>query len=352
MPSGQSEQNVFSDLKSVVDNLLLLLSDKERFVVVNRFDLEASGRLTLDLIGRRFSVTRERVRQIEKNALTKLRRNVFNTRLVDLQERIRSVLEVHGGVMKESALFAYLIAEDDLASFNKSTTRLAAVLSENMRLSGNTIDFHPYVAFEYVGHAALQKIASKSIAFLRKRNNVVMINEIYNELKSEFENYGWYSIDFLRSFFKVHKKIKVLQDAIGLIQWRHIHPRTLRDKIFFVLRNVQKPLHFVDVSNKIMESDFDSKSVNVQAVHNELIRYEEFVLIGRGIYALKEWGYKHGTTKDVIIDLLKAKSVMSEDEILKKVLDKRQVKPITVLLALKNCDEFVRVGRKKYQLKK
>jgi hypothetical protein len=40
-------------------------------------------------------------------------------------------------------------------------------------------------------------------------------------------------------------------------------------------------------------------------VHNELIRNKDFVLVGRGIYALKEWGYEPGTVSHVIEAILK-----------------------------------------------
>ena len=46
-------------------------------------------------------------------------------------------------------------------------------------------------------------------------------------------------------------------------------------------------MHFVDISNKIIELLEDNVKINT--IHNELIRNEDFVLIGRGIYALREW---------------------------------------------------------------
>ena len=80
--------------------------------------------------------------------------------------------------------------------------------------------------------------------------------------------------------------------------------------------------------------------------------YGDFILIGRGIYALKEWGFSSGTVSDIIEAILKGKEQMSEDEIIDAVLEQRQVKPITIILNLKNKPQFVRVGRKRYTLKK
>ncbi|MBT7736915.1 hypothetical protein HN709_04450 [Candidatus Peregrinibacteria bacterium] len=110
-------------------------------------------------------------------------------------------------------------------------------------------------------------------------------------------------------------------------------------------------MHFSSIAEMIEAAGFDSRRINLQAVHNELIRHEQFVLIGRGIYALDEWGYEKGTVGAVIKRVLEEFGELSQDEIVKKVLDKRQVKKITIVLALKNNDMFERVGRKRYKLK-
>ena len=110
-------------------------------------------------------------------------------------------------------------------------------------------------------------------------------------------------------------------------------------------------MHFVDICEKITEADFDNRRVNLQAVHNELIRHEQFILIGRGIYALVEWGYERGTVAEVVEKILTEKGELSQDEIVDAVLEKRQVKKITIVLALKNDSKFVRVGRKRYKIK-
>jgi len=68
---GSRERELRELLRSLVASLLLELSPREREVVVARFGL-GRQRETLEQIGRRFRVTRERVRQIESRALRKL----------------------------------------------------------------------------------------------------------------------------------------------------------------------------------------------------------------------------------------------------------------------------------------
>jgi DNA-directed RNA polymerase delta subunit len=66
-----------------------------------------------------------------------------------------------------------------------------------------------------------------------------------------------------------------------------LNPRTLRDKIVYVLKKEKTPMHFIEIANKV--TDYLGEQVKLNTIHNELIRNDEFVLIGRGIYALKEW---------------------------------------------------------------
>lgn len=70
-----------------VSSWLEYLHDKEKVVIVLRYGLDDGNPQTLEVIGRRFGITRERVRQIESKALMKLRR-VIRRKLVSLDEVI------------------------------------------------------------------------------------------------------------------------------------------------------------------------------------------------------------------------------------------------------------------------
>jgi len=110
------------------------------------------------------------------------------------------------------------------------------------------------------------------------------------------------------------------------------------------------PMHLIDISNKI--SEHLGESVKINTIHNELIRNEEFILIGRGIYALKEWGFKPGTVLDVILDILaKNGGPMNTEEIIKRVLKVRNVKKTTIYMNLQNKKAIERVGRNFYAAK-
>lgn len=351
---GSELVSTLFELDAVVKNLLLLLSEKEKMVVVKRFNLDSTRKYTLEEIGKEFSVTRERIRQIEKNALSKMRRNVFNTALTRLHTVSNYFIEESGGVIREDILISKLVSflPQGGKGVDVNAIRLALFLHDDLECVGNTIDFYPYIKRRNIADYSLKHTASKAINQLRKYGDSKPIQRLERDMDKILKDFNINGKTF-KSLMDIDKRVKVLdQEKVGLYEWRHIHPRTLRDKISFILSSEKSPMHFVDIAKKISARNFDNKGVNVQAVHNELIRHPQFVLIGRGIYALSEWGYEKGTVAEVVRGILKEKGELSQDAIVKEVLKKRQVKEITIILALKNNPDFVRVGRKVYTLKK
>lgn len=343
-----------SELQGLVQNLLLLLSDKEKVVIKKRFALDGKGRFTLEQIGQEFAVTRERIRQIEKNALSKMRRNVFNTSLRSLHDFVLNLVRQHGGLFKKDALFQDLVTllpQSDEGVFDFSSLDLSLMLHDDLECVGNTINFYPYVKEKALPDDALKTASDQLVHQLQKYGDVESLAKVHADLKDKLSDLN-FDLVKIKSLIEIDKRLTLLPDGgVALLMWRHIHPRTLRDKILFVLRNEKKPMHFMQIAERISNSGFDNRSVNLQAVHNELIRHENFVLIGRGIYALAEWGYERGTVAEVIEKILTEMGELSQDDIIDQVLKKRDVKKITIVLALKNNKQFVRVGRKQYKLK-
>ncbi len=341
-----------AELPDIVSNLLLLLSEKEKTVITKRFDINSVGKFTLEDIGQEFSVTRERVRQIEKNALTKIRRNVFNTSLRHLHEFSTKIVKENGGLVKEENLIQELkkVLPEGF-SFDQNCVHLALVLHDSLECVGNTINFHPYVRDRAVPDYSLKYAANNLVNQLYKYGNVKNLAKVHFDLKEVFEEVN-FNLTQVKSLINIDKRLILLDDElVGLLEWRHVQPRTLRDKILYILRKEGQPMHFGKIADKIEGSKFDNRPINIQAVHNELIRHDQFVLIGRGIYALEEWGYQTGTVASVIERILKDSAELAQEEIVDLVLKQRQVKRITIVLALKNNNKFERVGRKRYKLK-
>ena len=157
--------------------------------------------------------------------------------------------------------------------------------------------------------------------------------------------------DYIRAVASVSKLIATLNGLYGLTKWPSVNPKNIRDKIFVILESAKEPMHFSEIAKQIKESNFKRKNVTVQAIHNELIKDQRFILIGRGIYALDSWGYKKGTIADIITaTLTKSKEPLTREEIVKRVLKVRKVKETTILLNLQNKKLYKKVDKNLYTL--
>lgn len=71
--SEQDEQIYLKEVIKIVHRALINLTDRERFIIINRFGLNGDDERTLEQIGQEINLSRERVRQLEKEAKIKLR---------------------------------------------------------------------------------------------------------------------------------------------------------------------------------------------------------------------------------------------------------------------------------------
>lgn len=76
--SNTDRELAIESLKAEVSRILKLLTDKEQKVLRAFFGIDGSPEMTLDEIGEKYNLTRERVRQIKEKALCRLRHNTKN----------------------------------------------------------------------------------------------------------------------------------------------------------------------------------------------------------------------------------------------------------------------------------
>ncbi len=334
--------------------MFLVLTDKERDVITKRFSLNNKPRQTLDKIGKHYDVTRERIRQIENIALSKLRRTVSNTKLRLINRLAKEIIIQEGGVIVEAEIINRIL--QNIYTSDQVDGKII-VLSLNcdaeLRKVPRTNTTESFWMVKELALSDVRKITEAGIGALKKHGDVMSEDQLISAVQnlSLFKSKS-ISNKLIISCLSTDKRVRKLDDKWGLMEWRHVNPRSIRDKSEIVLDKAKKPLHFVEIANRISEIGFDKKVVTVQAVHNELIRYDQFVLVGRGLYALAKWGYQPGTVSDVIERLLDENGAMTKKEIIKEVLERRDVKIGTISLNLQKNPEFVRVGRAVYSLKK
>lgn len=335
------------DIKSSVKGVLDTIDrDREKEIISRRFGLYGR-RETLEQIGEMLGITRERVRQLEKAILIRLRIASEEGKLEQIDEVEKEFikhLSETGRVAKTSDL-ATKVGETGDERDQAHVAFLATLIPSLVTIDEND-DYHHAIAIKEHHDAKQVKVKVNDIVkTIKKHGKPITVDELHSKLD------GHEHPSHVEALSGLSKNLAKLKDMWGHIKWPLVNPRNIRDKIYVVLQDKQKPLHFSEIAQEISKSDFARKDVTTQAIHNELIKDKRFVLIGRGIYALKEWGYSSGTVSDIIEEVLKdAGKPVHRNEIVKQVLRRRQVKETTILLNLQNRDRFVRVGKDEYTL--
>ncbi len=344
----KSQLNI--SLQDLLGDLFLVLTQKETEVIKRRFALTGQSKQTLEKIGKHFNVTRERIRQIESIALSKLKRTVRTTRLNEVNEIAKSILRTNGGLMLSNELVSSVLKRLPGAQLvDGSILKLSFAIDNEMAAEGHSLTYKPFWRLSILSLEDISMIIDMAVKFLNKRHSCMKGGELVSSIQSmPVFQARIPSSELINSCLSIDERLKEITEGWGLTEWRFVRPRSIRDKVEIVLKKIAHPMHFMEIANQIKEASFDHKNVTVQAVHNELIRYPQFVLVGRGLYALREWGYEPGTVADVIEKILKQKGALSKKQIIEEVGKQRTVKVGTISLNLQKMPYFVRVGRAVY----
>ena len=258
---------------------------------------------------------------------------------------IRNLTE-EGRIAKISTLTTKIYGRE-ATNLEKSYLIFLAEISANLTLIEETEKYYGAIGIsDYGDEKTIKKHIDEIVNLIKAKKAPVSLEELDNQLNYEHPNY-------IRAVASISKQLSSLDDQWGLTKWPTVNPKNIRDKIYVILQNKKEPMHFNDIAEAISASSFRKKDVTLQAIHNELIKDPRFVLIGRGIYALRDWGYKKGTVSQIITSILEeAKTPLTREEIVKNVLKVRKVKETTVLLNLQNKKLYQRVDKNTYTVAK
>jgi predicted DNA-binding protein YlxM (UPF0122 family) len=334
---------------SVLEQFLEHLSPRSRAIVEARFGVRDGKMKTLEEIGHSYNITRERVRQIINNAIKLLSREKEHPLFVEVAERITSTLEKKNDIMRIDEFL------DKLApSGGKERGSLLAFVKclPIIKEEKETEEYFGIYLLKDFSLAEWEKAKESVREIFLKVKQTLDENELFAHFAEKNPNVNKQK---LFDFLAVAKEIRHnVFGKWGLTDWSDINPRGTREKIYLVLKMTGKPLHFREIALLIDKHGLRAsgkKQSHPQTVHNELIKDKRFVLVGRGVYALSEWGYKRGTVKEVLEDIFARKQKsLSRDEALAEVLKVRQVKKSTVIINLNTF--FDRVEKNTYNVKK
>ncbi len=336
--------------RAFLDSLLSRFPERSRAIFSLRFGLDEGTEKTLEEIGKTYSITRERVRQVVDVMLKKMKTELKEAKNEPVIVKVKTLLEESAGVMTLDAIVKQL-AKDDL----KEGKALLALLSVMPGLDYVKESDHEKaaVALHDFDRKAWQGVVESVASALKSEDNAMDFQGLYTLFTKTHPQGGNVSEMKLKCWLSPSKKIEEnVFGQYGLCTWETIRPRGTRERAHLILKVFGKPLHFREIAKLIDEHGLykPGKKTHPQTVHNELIKDRRFVLVGRGTYALSDWGYTKGTVRQVLANILKEKSEpMSREELLKAVMKVRQVKKSTVIINLNTF--FTKVGKNIYTLR-
>lgn len=342
-----------ASITKLVSTAVAGLNPRQKEVIYARFGLDSvsgKGGQTLAAIGEKLHVTRERVRQIENGAIVVIKRNIGRSpELESALAKIAKFIAAKGGIAKKSEVVRY--AATIAAGAKENHIDFLADASGIFHLYREDDAFHP---FYYVTEKDLKNartFVEGWVAFLKNRKDKVFA-ESYEVQLAGFMKTKAIEGEIAENYLSVSKHIhKNPYGDTGLREWPEISPATVRDKIYLVLKKNGEPLHFEDIARHINLAKFDAEKALAPTVHNELIKDNRFVLVGRGLYGLQEHGYEPGTAREVISKILKTKGAMNTAEVMEAVNKQRFFKPNTILINLQNRNFFERMPDGKYRVR-
>lgn len=324
------------DSQTLVKRLLAEVPERAREVLIFRFGLGTSAdRETLEAIGERWGITRERVRQIEAAGIESIRTSKAFEDAQPAFDELCQHIRALGGIIHEDELL------EGLANDEKSRNRMRFLLVVGSAFFRERETDHFYARWHVdadtaeLVHQALTRLYG-SLSDSEVLTEGDMIDRFLEELKDVNDAYK--DEEILKRWLALSKTMA----ANPLSEWGKassptIRTKGIRDYAYLVIKRSGQPMHFSDVAKAITQ--LFAKEAHVATTHNELIKDQRFVLVGRGLYALSEWGFQPGVVRDVIKNVL-AERPMTREEVIEAVKQVRYVKDNTILVNLNDPKHF------------
>ena len=333
--------------KQVTKRLLSVLGDRAQDVITSRFGLGAdTKRMTLEAIGKKYKITRERVRQIENYSIINIRKSKeYASEKVTFDE-IHDVILGLGAVISEEDLLKHLAKDKSTQNHIYFLLIVGDDFTKEKEDSEFKHRWHVDKELSKKIHNSLRQLyATLSDDEILLESD--MVQKFLDQVKDVNEKYK--NEEIAKRWLSLSKLIgKNPLGEWGKASSPNINAKGMRDYAFLVIRRHGSPIHFREVAKSITE--LFKKKAHVATTHNELIKDPRFVLVGRGLYALAEWGYMSGVVKDVIREILQKHGPLSKEEIIKRVLKERYVKENTIMVNLQNPKFFKKSKEGKYSV--
>lgn len=334
--------------KTVTKDLLANLPERSRCVLTDRFGLGPKGlERTLDSIGKEYGITRERIRQIENHAIATVRDSDNYARNLAALEELKHTLHSLGAILSNDALVS------EIAENAASGKHIVFILTVGHQFTDRREDNDFYARWhtdEQIADSVERALANLYAAM--DVNQLTAEEEFFQLFAKALKQEGIKNRpnEMLARWLKISKRVgKNPLGEWGRMESPHVRIKNTRDFAYLTLKRHGSPMHFVEVAKGI-EKLF-GRDTHPATTHNELIKDNRFVLVGRGLYALKEWGYEPGVVRDVVKEILQREGPLTRDEIIDRVKRERYVKDATIAVNLQN-NIFIKLPDGRFDLAK
>lgn len=333
-----TQEKITSLVGQATDSFLSLLKQRSSNIIERRFGLTiGSTPETLDAIGQTYSITRERVRQIQESSFKQIIKDDAYKNAQTLRELLIVIFEEKGKMCSENELLESITNEIEI---QKQIVFFITLCDEFTRYE----KINEYIAYWTIKSTLSRKVFSAMNSLYSHLPNTLISEEklMFHFMRALGKvGVAYQSRDTLLRWLSLYKKI--LKNPFG--EWGKdtasgIKLSGIKDYAYLTLRKHGVPMHFSELAKNITETC--GIPCHKATCHNELIKDDRFILIGRGIYALRENGYTPGFARDIISDILEENGPLSKEEIVSKVLKKRVLKENTILVGLQNSEYFTK----------
>jgi hypothetical protein len=333
--------------KQVTKSLLAVLPERARDVLEKRYGLRPDGEVfTLEAIGQSYGITRERVRQIENYGITAIQKSEEYKKHYDLFIEMQKLIDqLGGGVIAEHVLLEELSAD----SIVRNHLYFLLVVGDPF-YRGKENPHYTHRWYTEKKTADVVEKALRNVHATLNRDELISEQDIIARFRAELAGIAdRHNEDVLKRWLSMSKQIgrNPLGDW-GAADSPNIRVKGIRDYAYLTVKRHGSPMHFREVADAI--SELFGHKAHVATTHNELIKDKRFVLVGRGLYALSEWGYTAGVVKEVLRDILRNEGPLTREELIDKVKKERYVKDNTIIVNLQDSNLFKRLANGAYTI--
>ncbi len=333
--------------KQVTKSLLSVLPERARDVLTKRYGLGPDGESsTLEAIGQSYGITRERVRQIENYGIQSIQKSEEYKKNYDLFIEMQKLIDQLGGGLIAEHVFLDEVSTDPIV--RNHLYFLLVVGDPFYRGKENPQYNHRWFTERKIADSVEKALINVHRSL--DRDELISEQEILNRFRGELlELAEKYDEGVLKRWLLISKQIgrNPLGDW-GPADSPNVKVKGVRDYAYLAVKRHGSPMHFKEVAGAI--NKLFNHNAHVATTHNELIKDQRFVLVGRGLYALTEWGYTAGVVKDVLREILAKEGPLSREEIIDKVRKERYVKDNTIIVNLQDQNLFRRLSNGAYTL--